>query len=114
VAVAIRKLQADGAVKKVMVVDTDVHHGNGRRRFFETTRQCSRFRFIRRKLPAHKPPSNIDLNMGIAWTTMSIWAHDSSGAEGARRFQPEILCYVGGVDPYCEISSADCHSRKKD
>jgi len=29
VAVAIRKLQADGAVKKAMVVDTDVHHGNG-------------------------------------------------------------------------------------
>src|SRR5467141_3317013 len=29
VAVAIRKLQADGTVKKVMVVDTDVHHGKG-------------------------------------------------------------------------------------
>src|SRR6266849_3397029 len=29
VAVAIRKLQADGAVKKAIVVDTDVHHGNG-------------------------------------------------------------------------------------
>src|ERR1700694_3749977 len=29
VAVAIRKLQADRAVKKAMVVDTDVHHGNG-------------------------------------------------------------------------------------
>src|SRR5713226_2642102 len=29
VAVAIRKLQADAAVKKAMIVDTDVHHGNG-------------------------------------------------------------------------------------
>jgi len=29
VAVAIRKLQADGLVKKAAVVDTDVHHGNG-------------------------------------------------------------------------------------
>src|SRR5215467_8537324 len=29
VAVAIRKLQADGAIKKAIVVDTDVHHGNG-------------------------------------------------------------------------------------
>src|SRR5712664_3230387 len=29
VAVGIRKLQADGAVKKAIVVDTDVHHGNG-------------------------------------------------------------------------------------
>ena len=29
VAVAIRRLQADGAIRKAMVVDTDVHHGNG-------------------------------------------------------------------------------------
>src|SRR5713101_2884059 len=29
VAVAIRRLQADGAIKKAMVVDSDVCHGNG-------------------------------------------------------------------------------------
>src|SRR5690349_17540966 len=29
VAVAIRRLQRDGAVRRVMVVDCDVHHGNG-------------------------------------------------------------------------------------
>src|ERR1700716_2272592 len=29
VAVAIRRLQADGAIQKAIVVDTDVHHGNG-------------------------------------------------------------------------------------
>src|SRR5579885_3126174 len=29
VAVAIRRMQADGAIRKAMVVDTDVHHGNG-------------------------------------------------------------------------------------
>src|SRR5438876_10369137 len=29
VAVAIRKLQADGAIRRAMVIDTDVHHGNG-------------------------------------------------------------------------------------
>src|SRR5438128_8733889 len=29
VAVAIRKLQVDGAVRRAIVVDTDVHHGNG-------------------------------------------------------------------------------------
>src|SRR3989449_8492587 len=29
VAVAIRNLQADGSIEKAIVVDTDVHHGNG-------------------------------------------------------------------------------------
>jgi acetoin utilization deacetylase AcuC-like enzyme len=48
VAVAIRKLQADGAVKKAMVVDTDVHHGNGTAPSFEMIQQFSRFPSIRK------------------------------------------------------------------
>jgi acetoin utilization deacetylase AcuC-like enzyme len=35
VGVAIRRLQADGAIKKAMVVDTDVHHGNGTAAIFD-------------------------------------------------------------------------------
>src|SRR5258707_1029438 len=29
VAVGVRRLQADGAIRKALIVDTDVHHGNG-------------------------------------------------------------------------------------
>src|ERR1700757_2107170 len=64
VAVAIRRLQADGAIKKAIVVDTDVHHGNGTAAIFRT--DPSVFTISIHQLnnyPGHKPPSSIDLNM---------------------------------------------------
>src|SRR5258708_40275527 len=38
VAIAIRKLQKEGLVKKAMVVDCDVHHGNGTAGIFASDR----------------------------------------------------------------------------
>ncbi len=64
VAVAIRKLQADGAAKKAMVVDTDVHHGNGTAAIFRNDPAVFTISIHQENnYPAHKPPSNIDLNM---------------------------------------------------
>src|SRR6266481_675865 len=64
VAVAIRRLQADGAIRKAMVVDTDVHHGNGTAAIF--AKQPSVFTLSIHQLnnyPAYKPPSTVDLDM---------------------------------------------------
>jgi len=64
VAVGIRKLQADGAVKKAMVVDTDVHHGNGTAAIFRNDPTVFTLSIHQESnYPAHKPPSSIDLNM---------------------------------------------------
>ncbi len=64
VAVAIRKLQADGAAKKAMVVDTDVHHGNGTAAIFRNDPTVFTISIHQENnYPAHKPPSSIDLNM---------------------------------------------------
>ena len=104
VAVAVRRLQADGAIKKAMIVDTDVHHGNGTAAIFSG--DASVFTISIHQLnnyPAHKPPSSVDLNMA-----------DGTGDEEylsalipvAHRhldeFQPDMLFYVGGADPYEE------------
>src|SRR5690348_16191525 len=64
VAVAIRKLQADGAIKKAIVVDTDVHHGNGTAAIFR--KDPTVFTLSIHQLnnyPGHKPLSNVDLDM---------------------------------------------------
>src|SRR6202043_805191 len=64
VAVAIRKLQADGLVKKAFVVDTDVHHGNGTAAIFRNDPMVFTISIHQENnYPAHKPPSGIDLNM---------------------------------------------------
>jgi acetoin utilization deacetylase AcuC-like enzyme len=102
VAVAIRRVQADGAVRKAMVVDTDVHHGNGTAAIF--AKQPSVFTLSIHQLsnyPAYKPPSTVDLDMpdhmeDAAYLTALLPAVRA----GLDSFQPEILFYVGGADPY--------------
>jgi len=104
VAVAIRRLQADGAIRKAMVVDTDVHHGNGTAHIFRD--DDSVFTISIHQLnnyPAHKPPSDVDLDMAdrvedeeYLETLMPVVT------ESLDKFQPEIVFYVGGADPYCE------------
>src|SRR5580692_11327773 len=104
VAVGIRKLQADGAVKKAMVVDTDVHHGNGTAAIFRDDPTVFTISIHQENnYPAYKPPSSIDLNMDDRadddeYLNTLIPAIQKALDE----FQPEILFYVGGADPYCE------------
>src|ERR1700736_6246040 len=104
VGVAIRRLQADGAIRKAMVVDTDVHHGNGTAAIFRDDPSVFTISIHQENnYPADKPPSSIDLNMmdradddeylGALIPAVHIALHE---------FQPEIVFYVGGADPFCE------------
>ena len=104
VAVAIRKLQADGDIKKAIVVDTDVHHGNGTAAIFRN--DPSVFTLSIHQLnnyPGHKPPSNVDLNMDDRVEDEEyLGALVPAVQQALDSFRPEILFYVGGADPYCE------------
>jgi acetoin utilization deacetylase AcuC-like enzyme len=104
VAVAIRKLQADGPVKKAMVVDTDVHHGNGTAAIFRNDATVFTISIHQENnYPAHKPPSSIDLNLDDrADDSEYLDALIPAIQKAFDEFQPEILFYVGGADPYCE------------
>ena len=104
VAVAIRKLQADGAVKKAMVVDTDVHHGNGTAAIFRNDSTVFTISIHQENnYPAHKPPSSIDLNMADrADDDEYLGALIPAVQKALDEFRPDILFYVGGADPYCE------------
>jgi acetoin utilization deacetylase AcuC-like enzyme len=104
VAVAIRKLQADGAVRRAMVVDTDVHHGNGTAAIFRNDHTVFTISIHQENnYPAHKPPSSIDLNMADHVDDDEyLSALIPAVRKALDEFQPEILFYVGGADPYCE------------
>jgi acetoin utilization deacetylase AcuC-like enzyme len=103
-AVAIRKLQADGAVKKAMVVDTDVHHGNGTAAIFQNDPTVFTISIHQENnYPAHKPPSSIDLNMADrAGDDEYLGVLIPAVHQALDEFRPDILFYVGGADPYCE------------
>ena len=104
VAVGIRKLQADGAVKKAMVVDTDVHHGNGTAAIFQNDPTVFTLSIHQENnYPAHKPPSSIDLNMvDRADNDEYLGVLIPAVRQALDDFRPDILFYVGGADPYCE------------
>src|SRR6202035_3624863 len=53
--------------------------------------------------PLWKPPSSIDVDLpdGIGDDDYLAWL-DNALSSGLRQFEPELICYVAGADPYCE------------
>lgn len=115
IAVAIRKLQHDGAIRKAMVVDTDVHHGNGTAAIF--AKDESVFTISIHQLnnyPAYKPPSDVDLEMADRVEDDEYLAALIPAVQSAMdEFRPEIVFYVGGADPYCEDKLGGLRLTKK-
>ena len=104
VAVAIRTLQARNKITRAMVVDTDVHHGNGTAAIFAKDDSVFTLSIHQaNNYPAHKPHSSLDLNLedGVAdeeyLSTLLPAVRKSIEA-----FHPDMLFYVGGADPYRE------------
>jgi acetoin utilization deacetylase AcuC-like enzyme len=53
--------------------------------------------------PMWKPPSSIDVGLpdGIGDDDYLAWL-DNALSSGLRQFEPELICYVAGADPYRE------------
>lgn len=104
VAVAIRRLQADRQIRKAMVVDTDVHHGNGTAVIFRDDPSVFTLSIHQENnYPAHKPPSNVDLNMPDRTDDEEYLATLLPAVQKSLdEFRPDVVFYVGGADPFCE------------
>jgi acetoin utilization deacetylase AcuC-like enzyme len=132
VAVAIRRMQRDGKITRAMTVDCDVHHGNGTAAIFAGTRvpagplpstsasslSTAAPAKVRNahagdvftislhqenNYPMWKPPSSIDVDLpdGIGDDDYLAWL-DNALSSGLRQFEPELVCYIAGADPYRE------------
>jgi acetoin utilization deacetylase AcuC-like enzyme len=104
VAVAIRRLQHDKAIERAIVVDTDVHHGNGTAAIFANDPTVFTLSIHQENnYPAYKPPSTLDLDMpDRADDNEYLDTLIPAVKESLDDFQPQILFYVGGADPFCE------------
>lgn len=102
VAVAIEKLRHLGAIQRAMVVDCDVHQGNGTASIFSKKEYVFTFSIHQMDIyPAHKPESTLDIG---------LWSGEGDKEYlGALRpqfpriieeFQPDIVFYLAGADPY--------------
>ena len=132
VAVAIRRMQQDEKIRTAMTVDCDVHQGNGTAAIFAGVRTPSdplpsnsaamipqplagKIRHAHagdvftislhqeNNYPAWKPRSSIDIDLPdetgdadyLAWL-------DNALSSGLRQFEPDLICYIAGADPYRE------------
>lgn len=102
VAVAIRRLQADGAADNILVVDTDVHQGNGTAAIFAGKKDVFTMSIHQENnYPMPKPPSDLDVNLPDCTADDEYLEALSLGLQQAYgRFQPELVFYLGGADAY--------------
>jgi len=104
IAVAICRLQKDGRIERAMVVDCDVHQGNGTAAIFvgdETVFTLSIHQF--QNYPLFKPPSNLDIHLKDGVGDREYLERLEAGLIPALDgFRPELILYVAGADPYRE------------
>ena len=104
VAVAIRRLQFDRAIATAMVVDTDVHQGNGTASIFGGDGDVFTLSIHQENnYPYPKPPSTVDIDLpdGIGDDDY-LAILEKHLREAFHDFSPQILFYVAGADPYRE------------
>ncbi len=104
VAIAIRRLQFDKAVATAMVVDTDVHQGNGTAEIFGGDGDVFTLSIHQENnYPYPKPASNIDLHLPDGIGDADYLAIlEKHLIQAFHDFHPDVLFYVGGADPYME------------
>ena len=102
VAVAIRRVQKDGLIERAMVIDTDVHHGNGTAAIFagdESVFTLSIHQY--HNYPQLKPPSDVDIHLenGVGDDEYCERLEEACRKAFAE-FRPQLVMYVAGADPY--------------
>lgn len=103
IAIAIRALQHERLIERALVVDCDVHHGNGTAAIFAGDRSVltlSLHQFS--NYPREKPPSVIDIDLADGVEDSEYLDRLSGALKVAMSFAPDLLVYVGGADPYRE------------
>lgn len=104
-AVAARAMQAEGLVRRVLLVDTDVHQGNGTAAIFGDDPTVFTFSLHgARNFPFHKERSDLDLELPDGATDDEYLTALERGLEAslswAGREKAELAIFVSGADPF--------------
>ncbi len=104
VAVAIRVLQREGLIRKAVVVDVDVHQGNGTAVIFAGDESVFTLSIHQlHNYPAVKPPSDLDINLEDGVGDIEYLEKLRHGlAPVLELVRPDMLFYVAGADPYID------------
>lgn len=101
VAVGIRRLKRDKLIEKALIVDCDLHQGNGTAFIFQEDRSVFTFSIHQENLYPMKEKSDLDIGLPdftgdeeystkLSSELRQIW----------QSFKPDIVYYLAGADPY--------------
>jgi len=102
VAVAARCMIAEKRIERALVIDCDVHQGNGTAAIFADDPQVFTISIHQfHNYPAVKPPSNIDIHLedGVG-DEEYLQKLAEKYVPALDDFRPELVLYVAGADPY--------------
>jgi acetoin utilization deacetylase AcuC-like enzyme len=105
-AVAPRVLQQRGLVQRVLIIDLDVHQGDGTAAILQQDATIFTFSMhCEVNFPFHKQTSNLDVALPVGMeddTYLATLAHYLPGL--LSQIQPDLVFYDAGVDPHHEDS----------
>jgi acetoin utilization deacetylase AcuC-like enzyme len=122
IAIALARLRADGAIERAMVIDLDVHDGNGTATIFPpkgANGHALQFgvptgpmqpsadgvftlsMHQQDNYPMYKPPSSIDVPLANGTGDAKYLSALEAALDAAfAHFHPQMIAYVAGADPY--------------
>lgn len=101
-AIAARAMQAEGRAHRVVVIDCDVHQGDGTAAIFAGDPGVFTFSIHGAKnFPFHKEASDLDIELPDGTGDRDyLDALEAGLAHVAERFAPQLAIYLAGADPY--------------
>jgi acetoin utilization deacetylase AcuC-like enzyme len=125
VAIALARLLHDRAIERAMVIDLDVHDGNGTAAIFPPAGEHRRASLQygvasgsmmpsadgvftlsmhqQNNYPAYKPPSSLDVPLADGTDDAEYLEALEHALDAAfAHFRPQLIAYVAGADPYVE------------
>lgn len=101
-AIAVRAVQAEGLAGKVLIIDCDVHQGNGTAAIFKDDAAVFTFSIHgQNNFPYQKEKSDLDLELPDGTEDAAYLAALENGIiRSLESFSADLVIYLAGADPY--------------
>ena len=101
VALAFRVLQRGQLARRAVVIDCDVHHGNGTAKLFEADPHVLTFSMHQQhNYPLVKPPSTLDIGFEDRTQDEEYLEQLHKALPVVMAHNPDVMFYLAGADPY--------------
>ncbi len=102
IACGVRHLQGAKKIARALIVDCDLHQGNGTAYIFRQDRNTFTFSIHQQNnYPGIKPPSSLDIGLADGTADEEYLQKLKENIPGIiDSFKPELILFVAGADPY--------------